>query len=58
MHHPVMGPPEAELGQHVVGIPDEVPIGEEQELDDVPYGLVPTGSALPAGSRSICDWDN
>ena len=40
MQHAVVGAPEAELRQHVVGIADEVAIGEEQELDDVPDRLV------------------
>ena len=35
MQHPVMGAPEAEFRQYLVGITDEVAIGEEQELDQV-----------------------
>jgi len=39
MQHAVMGAAEAELGQNLVGIADEVAIGEEQELDEVEIGL-------------------
>ena len=35
MQHPVMRAPEAELGQRLVGVADEVPVGEEQQLDQV-----------------------
>ena len=48
MQHPVMRAAEAELGQHVVGIADEVAIGEEQKLDDVPDRLV---RHVPRGLR-------
>ena len=36
MHHPVMRPAEAERLELMVGIADEVAVGEEQQLDDVP----------------------
>ena len=36
MHHPVMRPPEPERLELMVGIADEVAIGEEQQLDDIP----------------------
>src|SRR5450759_2410188 len=39
MQHPVMGTPEGELGEHLVRIADEIAIGEEQQLDDVPDRL-------------------
>src|SRR3974390_1320203 len=39
MQHPVMSTAEAELGQHLVRIADEVTIGKEQEFDDVPDRL-------------------
>src|ERR1700690_3338130 len=39
MQHPVMGAPETELGEHLVRIADEIAIGEEQQLDDVPDRL-------------------
>ena len=55
MQHPVMRAPETELGQHVVGIADEVAIGEEQELDDVPGGLGRAGAALCARCRPVGD---
>ena len=36
---PVVGAAEAELGEHRVGVPDEVAIGEEQKLDQIPERL-------------------
>ena len=36
MQHPVMGPAEAEGLELMVGVADEIPIGEEQQLDDIP----------------------
>ena len=36
MHHPVMRAAEAERLQLVVGVADEIPIGKEQQLDDLP----------------------
>jgi hypothetical protein len=33
---PVMGPAEAKSLQLVVGIADEVAVGKEQQLDDIP----------------------
>jgi hypothetical protein len=36
MQHPVMGAAEPESLQHVIGITDEIPVGEEQQLDNVP----------------------
>ena len=38
---PVMGTAEAELGQHLVGVADEIAVGEKQQLDQVPDGLRP-----------------
>ena len=38
MQHPVVRPAEAELRQHIVGIADEIAVGEEQQLDDIPAG--------------------
>jgi hypothetical protein len=52
-----MSATEAELRQHVVGIADEVAIGEEQELDHVPSRLAPTGGPVSAGGRPISDGD-
>src|SRR5262245_44471722 len=49
MQHPVMSAPEIEFRQHVVGIADEVAIGEEQELDDVPDRLVPACPPVTGG---------
>src|SRR5262249_18426418 len=39
MQDPVMRAAEPEFGQHIIGIADEVAIGKEQELDDVPDRL-------------------
>jgi hypothetical protein len=36
MHHPVMRPTEAEDFEFLVGIADEIPVGEEEEFDDIP----------------------
>src|SRR5690348_441860 len=47
VQHAVMGAAEAELRQHLVRIADEVAIGEEQKLDDVPDGL--SGRSRPLG---------
>ena len=58
MQHPVVSAPEAQLRQHVVGVADEVAIGEEQKLDDVPDGLI--AAARPLGARKCpigCNWD-
>ena len=39
MQHAMMRAAEAELGQHFVGIADEIAIGEEQQLDEVEIGF-------------------
>ena len=57
MQHAVVRAAEAELGQHLVGIADEVAIGEEQELDEVPARLaVPARQLgrLAAARRLAC----
>jgi hypothetical protein len=36
-----MGAPKTELRQHLVGIADKVPVGKEQELDQVERSRVP-----------------
>jgi len=52
MQDAMMGAAEAELGQHFIGIADEVAIGEEQELDEVKIGLAGRGlDRSLAGSR-------
>ena len=43
MHHPVMGPAEPERLQLMVGIADEIAIGEEQQLDDIPAQIAGAG---------------
>ena len=45
MQHPVMRPSEPERLQLMVGIADEVAVGEEQELDDIPAQLARPGGA-------------
>src|SRR5436190_20837945 len=56
MQHPMVRAPEAQLRQHVVGIADEVPIGEEQKLDEIPYRFVVAAGSLGVGKRaSGCD---
>ena len=51
MQHPVVRAAEAEFLQHVVGIADEVAIGEEQKLDDVPEPARPRApQARPVGA--------
>ncbi len=39
MDDPVMRPPETEDLQLIVGVADKVPIGKEQQLDDIPAQL-------------------
>src|SRR6185312_384752 len=57
MHHPVMGAAEPESLELVVGIADEVAVGEEQQFNDVPaqfagpQGRGSTGGALRIGAR-------
>jgi hypothetical protein len=47
MQHPVMRPAEPESLQLVVGVADEIPVGEEQQLNDIP-----TQIAGSSGRRS------
>ena len=51
MHDPVMRPAESEGLEHLVGIADKVPIGEEQEFDDVPTKFA--GATRGGGFRRI-----
>src|SRR6185437_5098629 len=58
MQHAMVGTAEAELRQHLVGIADEVAIGEEQQLDQVPDRLsrrlgVGLGRGRPPGGIQI-----
>jgi hypothetical protein len=56
MQHAVMCAPEAQLRQHVVGIANEIPIGEKQKLDEIPYRFMVAAGSLGAGKRAIgCD---
>ena len=50
MQHPVMRAAEAELLQHVVRIGDEVPVGKEQKLDQVPDRLALGAPASPSAA--------
>ena len=43
VYHSMMGAAEAELLQHLVGVADEIPVGVEQQLDDVPDRLARAG---------------
>ena len=54
MDDAVVRAPEAEFLQHVVGIADEIPIGEEQQLDDIPAqnGRTGAGRGLASLLRS------
>src|ERR1700733_9893303 len=51
MHHPVMGPAEPERLQLMVGVADEIAIGEEQQLDDVPAQIAGPGDGGPPFGR-------
>ena len=48
MQHPMMRAAEAELLQHMVRVGDEVPVGEEQQLDEVPDRLACGAARSPA----------
>ena len=50
MQHAVMRAAKPEFGEHLVGIADEVPVGEEQKLDQVPDRLAPPGRPPAAGA--------
>src|SRR5690242_15644322 len=50
MQHPVMGTPETKLQKHLVGVTDEVTIGEKQQLNDVPNRL----RRRPARRTAFC----
>ena len=51
VQHPVMGAPEAEIGEDPVGIADEVAVGEEEKLDQVVDRRL--GQDLVAGGRAL-----
>ncbi len=40
VQHAVMGPAETEFFQHIVGLAGEIPVGEEQKLDEPDHGVV------------------
>jgi len=58
MQDPVMRAAEPEFGQHVIGIADEVAIGKEQQLNNVPDRLAATRSVLGIGRCPFGDWEN
>jgi hypothetical protein len=58
MQHAVVRAPETELGEHMIGIADEVAIGEEQQLDDVPGRAILAGGSLILGSGAVADRRN
>ena len=50
MQNAVVRPPEGELGQHFIGIANEVAIGEEEKFDEIPAGFgapAPDARSLP-----------
>src|ERR1700730_2210946 len=51
MQDPMVGAPEVELGQGIIGLADKVSVGEEQKLDNVPDGLK-VRSRVIGGGRS------
>ena len=55
MQHAVMRAAEAEFGERLVGIADEVAIGEEQQFDQVPDRLAGgrAGAASGVGGREM-----
>ena len=54
MHHPVMGAAEAEGLQLMVGVADEIAVGEEQQLDDIPaQSAGPRGRGARVGRPRI-----
>src|SRR5262249_25666540 len=53
MQHAVMRAAEADLGERIVRIADEVPVSEEQKLDDVPNRLALAPRALSRRGRTI-----
>ena len=54
MQHPVMRPAEAERLQLMVGVADEIPVGEEQQLDDIPAQIAGhRGAGPPLGRPRI-----
>ena len=48
MQHPMVGAAKAKFGQNIVGIADEVPVGKEQKLDEVPHRLHRPAHVSPA----------
>ena len=53
VHDAMMRAAEAERGQNVIGIADKIPVGEEQQLDDVPARH---GAAAASRSRAEHRW--
>jgi hypothetical protein len=49
----MVGAAEAELGQDLVGIADKIPIGKEQQLDDVPRRLAVAAGAVARLRQTI-----
>ena len=50
MHHPVMGAAEPERLQLMIGVADEIAIGEEQQLDDVPAQIAGRRREAPSAA--------
>ena len=53
VQHPVVRAAEAEFGQHMVGIADEIAVSEEQELDNVPDRLVRAVRRIGGAGRAL-----
>ncbi len=54
MQHPVMRPAEPERLQFMVGVADEIPVGEKQQLDDIPAQIAgPRGGGPRFGRPRI-----
>jgi hypothetical protein len=51
MKHPVMRPAEPESLQLVVGVADEVAVGKEQQLDEIPAQIGMAGGSGSSFSR-------
>ncbi len=57
MQHPVVRPAEPEHLELVIGIADEVPIGKEQQFDDIPAQIARLqGRRLGLGAPRIGSW--
>ena len=60
MQHAVMRAAEAEFGEGLVGVADEVAVGEKQQFDEVPDRLSGPARTVSCvgrvGTRSVGNW--